>query len=119
MSAAQASFQWEDPFMLHAQLSDDERQVADAARAYCEGRLMPRVRDSFRHETTDLAIFSDNSIKHSWILALGGNNLTNDIAVGLQTALPEAEKLKQLYGCTLNVLEDREELIEMNSIKRQ
>ncbi len=63
--------------------------------------------------TTDLAIFSDNSIKHSWVLALGGNNLTNDIAVGLQTALPEAEKLKQLHGCTLNVLEDRDELIEI------
>ncbi|TBO34326.1 acyl-CoA dehydrogenase [Aquabacterium lacunae] len=59
MSAAKASFQWEDPFMLHSQLSDDERQVMDAARAYCEGRLMPRVRDSFRHETTDLAIFQE------------------------------------------------------------
>jgi glutaryl-CoA dehydrogenase len=59
MSAAKASFQWEDPFMLHAQLSDDERQVMDAARAYCDGRLMPRVRDSFRHETTDLTIFKE------------------------------------------------------------
>lgn len=63
--------------------------------------------------TTDLAIFSDNSIKHSWVLALGGNNLTNDIAVGLQTSLPEAEKLKQLYGCTLNALQNRDESIEI------
>jgi len=63
--------------------------------------------------TTDLAIFSNNSIKHSAVLALGGNNLTNDIAVGLQTSLPEAEKLKQTWGCCLTTLEDREEQIEV------
>jgi glutaryl-CoA dehydrogenase len=45
--------------MLSAQLSDDERQVMDAARAYAQGRLMPRVRDAFRHEQTDLAIFKE------------------------------------------------------------
>ena len=58
-SSAKAHFQWEDPFLLSAQLSDDERQVMDAARAYAQGRLMPRVRDSFRHEQTDLAIFKE------------------------------------------------------------
>jgi len=63
--------------------------------------------------TTDLAIFSNNSIKHSAVLALGGNNLTNDIAVGLQTSLPEAERLKQTSGCCLTTLEDREEQIEV------
>ncbi len=58
-SSSQASFQWEDPFMLSEQLSDDERQVMEAARAYSQGRLMPRVRDSFRHEETDLTIFKE------------------------------------------------------------
>ncbi|MEY2839933.1 MAG: hypothetical protein RJB60_2232 [Pseudomonadota bacterium] len=58
-SSSKASFQWEDPFMLSQQLSDDERQVMDAARAYSQGRLMPRVRDSFRNEETDLAIFKE------------------------------------------------------------
>jgi glutaryl-CoA dehydrogenase len=58
-SSSQASFQWEDPFMLSQQLSDDERQVMDAARAFSQGRLMPRVRDSFRNEETDLAIFKE------------------------------------------------------------
>ncbi len=58
-SPAKASFLWEDPFMLSQQLSDDERQVMDAARAYSQGRLMPRVRDSFRNEQTDLAIFKE------------------------------------------------------------
>ena len=58
-SSSNASFQWEDPFMLSQQLSDDERQVMEAARAYSQGRLMPRVRDSFRNEETDLAIFKE------------------------------------------------------------
>ena len=58
-SSSKASFQWEDPFMLSQQLSDDERQVMDAARAYSQGRLMPRVRVSFRNEETDLAIFKE------------------------------------------------------------
>ncbi len=48
--------------------------------------------------TTDLAIFAENNIKHTFVLALGGNNLTNDIAVGLRAPLPEAEKIKIKYG---------------------
>jgi cell division protein FtsA len=51
--------------------------------------------------TTDLAIFSENNIKHTFVLALGGNNLTNDIAIGLRAPVPEAEKIKKKYGtCT-------------------
>ncbi|MCW7541050.1 acyl-CoA dehydrogenase [Aquabacterium sp. A7-Y] len=56
---AQASFQWDDPLLLDQQLSEDERMVRDAARAYCQDRLMPRVLESFRHEKTDPAIFRE------------------------------------------------------------
>jgi cell division protein FtsA len=48
--------------------------------------------------TTDLAVFSGKNIKHTFVLALGGNNLTNDIAVGLRAPIPEAEKIKIKYG---------------------
>jgi len=48
--------------------------------------------------TTDLAIFSKKSIKHTFVLALGGNNLTNDIAIGLRAPIAEAEKIKKKYG---------------------
>ena len=48
--------------------------------------------------TTDLAIFSGKNIKHTFVLALGGNNLTNDIAVGLRAPIAEAEKIKKKYG---------------------
>src|SRR5882672_6507972 len=60
MSATtKASFHWHDPLLLERQLDDDERQVRDAARAYCQDRLAPRVLDAFRHEKTDPAIFRE------------------------------------------------------------
>jgi glutaryl-CoA dehydrogenase len=53
------TFNWEDPFHLSSQLTEDERQVQDAARAYCQDRLLPRVTEAFRHEKTDVAIFRE------------------------------------------------------------
>jgi glutaryl-CoA dehydrogenase len=54
-----ASFQWDDPLLLDAQLSDEERMVRDAARSYCQDRLKPRVLEAFRHERTDASIFRE------------------------------------------------------------
>ena len=48
--------------------------------------------------TTDLAVFSNKNIKHTFVLALGGNNLTNDIAIGLRSPLAEAELIKIKHG---------------------
>ena len=56
---ANAKFNWEDPFLLDQQLTDDERMVRDAANAYCQGRLAPRVLNAFRNETTDISIFRE------------------------------------------------------------
>lgn len=53
------SFNWEDPLLLDSQLAADERQVRNAARSFAEKALKPRVRDAFRHETVDPAIFRD------------------------------------------------------------
>ena len=52
-------FDWQDPFGIERQLSDDERQVRDAAHAYCQDRLLPRVQQAFRDEHTDAAIFRE------------------------------------------------------------
>jgi glutaryl-CoA dehydrogenase len=54
-----APFHWEDPLLLSEQLSSEERQVMEAARAYAQGRLAPRVLEAFRHEKTDPAIFRE------------------------------------------------------------
>jgi glutaryl-CoA dehydrogenase len=57
--ARAAKFSWDDPLQLDAQLSADERAVRDAASAYCQERLGPRVLEAFRHEKTDPAIFRE------------------------------------------------------------
>jgi len=53
------SFAWDDPFLLDRQLDADERAVRDAARAYCQDKLAPRIVDAFRGESTDPAIFQE------------------------------------------------------------
>ena len=50
---------WEDPFLLEQQLSDEQRMVRDSARQYAQEKLLPRVREAFRQEDTDLAIFRE------------------------------------------------------------
>ncbi len=52
-------FDWEDPFRLAEQLSEEERMLAEAARAYAQGELQPRVIDAFREEKTDPEIFRE------------------------------------------------------------
>ena len=63
--------------------------------------------------TTDLAIFSGNNIKHTFVLALGGNNLTNDISIGLRAPQAEAEKIKTKYGTCLVPNVSGDETIEV------
>jgi cell division protein FtsA len=48
--------------------------------------------------TTDLAVFAGRNIRHTFVLALGGDNVTNDIAIGLRAPMAEAEKIKIRYG---------------------
>lgn len=59
MSQPKVAFDWADPFFLDDQLTPDERAVRDAARTYCQERLLPRVQEAFRHEKTDRAIFNE------------------------------------------------------------
>jgi cell division protein FtsA len=63
--------------------------------------------------TTDLAVFSEKNIKHTFVLALGGNNLTNDIAVGLRAPIAEAEKIKKKFGSCLSRSIHEEETLEV------
>jgi cell division protein FtsA len=52
--------------------------------------------------TTDLAVFSGRNIRHTFVLALGGDNITNDIAIGLRAPMAEAERIKKKYGTCLS-----------------
>ncbi len=66
--------------------------------------------------TTDIAIFANDAIKHTAVLALGGQNLTNDIAFGLRTPMLAAEKVKVKYGCALTDMVRHNEVIEVPSV---
>ena len=66
--------------------------------------------------TTDIAVFTEGSIRHTAVIPLGGNHLTNDIAVGLRTPTAEAEKIKQISGCCLASMVGKDETIEVPSV---
>ncbi|MBI4589888.1 MAG: cell division protein FtsA [Candidatus Rokubacteria bacterium] len=66
--------------------------------------------------TTDVALFRDGAIVHTGVLALGGDHISNDIAVGLRTPTAEAEELKKRHGCALTALVREEETIEIPSV---
>jgi cell division protein FtsA len=66
--------------------------------------------------TTDMALFRDGAIWHTGVLALGGDHITNDIAVGLRTPSAEAEELKKRYGCALTSLVPEDETIQVPSV---
>ncbi len=68
--------------------------------------------------TTDIALFKDGHLCHSGVLALGGNNFTNDVAIGLRIPTLEAEKLKKNEGCSMiSLLRDTDD-VEIHSDKR-
>lgn len=54
-----AKFNWQDPFLIEQQLTEDERMIRDTAYAYCQDKLMPRVLEQFRNEQTDPKIFRE------------------------------------------------------------
>ncbi|MCH7746656.1 MAG: cell division protein FtsA [Acidobacteria bacterium] len=66
--------------------------------------------------TTDLAIFEHGSLWHTGVVAMGGDHFTNDIAVGLRTPIPDAEKTKRRSGCALASLVDEDQTIEVASV---
>jgi cell division protein FtsA len=66
--------------------------------------------------TTDLAIFEKGAIWHTAVLPAGGDHFTNDLAVGLRTPIPDAERLKRKHGCSLATLVEGDEGIEVPSV---
>ena len=57
MTSNPRGFRWDDPLLIDAQLSDEERMARDSVQAYAQDKLAPRVLEAFRHEKTDAAIF--------------------------------------------------------------
>jgi cell division protein FtsA len=66
--------------------------------------------------TTDIAIFSEGAIRHTAVIPIAGDQVTNDIAVALRTPTQHAEDLKMKYACALRQLTSAEETIEVPSV---
>jgi cell division protein FtsA len=66
--------------------------------------------------TTNVALFREGAIWHTAILPLGGDHITNDIAVGLRTPVGDAEELKKRYGCALTARVPAEETVDVPSV---
>jgi cell division protein FtsA len=66
--------------------------------------------------TTDFAIFERGSLWHTGVISVGGDHFTNDIAVGLRTPVPDAEKVKRRCGCALSAMVGEDEVMEVASV---
>ena len=66
--------------------------------------------------TTDFALLHDGTVKHTAIIGIGGNHITNDIAAGLRTPFNDAERLKQLYGCAAARMVTEDERVQIPNI---
>jgi len=66
--------------------------------------------------TTDIALYHDGTVKHTAVLGIGGNHVTNDIAAGLRTPFNDAERIKQHYGFAKATMVSEDERVEVPSL---
>ena len=87
----------------HAVLTDDEKELGAALVDIGGG-------------TTDIAVFHDGAIKHTAVIPIAGDQVTNDIAISLRTPTQYAEEIKIKYACALSQLANSDETIEVPSV---
>lgn len=66
--------------------------------------------------TTDIAIYHDGTVKHTAVVGIGGNHVTNDIAAGLRTPFNDAERIKQRHGCARASMVNSDERVDVPSV---
>ncbi len=97
-------FQWQDPLMLDLQLSDEERMIRDAAHAYSQGELLPRVISAFREERFDREIMTEMGAQGLLGVTLPeeyGGAGANHVAYGLVAR--EVERVDSGYRSAMSV----------------
>ncbi len=87
----------------YAVLSEDEKELGVAVLDLGGG-------------TADLAVFYDGSIRHTAVIGLGGENVTNDVAIGLRTPRDQAERIKIEHGVSLQAMVEADEIIEVPGV---
>jgi glutaryl-CoA dehydrogenase len=99
-----ADFDWADPLLLDQELSEDERMVRDNARRFCEDKLVPRVRDDFRHERFDrglIVAMGEMGFLGATLPEEEGGTGLNHVAYGLIAR--EVERIDSGYRSMLSV----------------
>ena len=86
-----------------ATLSDDEKELGCVLIDIGGGK-------------TNVAVYHHGAVRHTVVLPIGSDHFTNDIAVGLRTPIPEAERLKKEFGCVLASMTDEEMVIEFTGV---
>ncbi len=66
--------------------------------------------------TTDIAIYSDNSIRHTAVVGMGGEYVTKDIAQGIRTPIDQAEEIKRKYGCSFAPLVKQNQFVSVPGV---
>ena len=73
-------------------------------------------------EVTSLMLFGRGAVQHTTVFPFGGTHFTKDIAHGLRVSIPEADRIKQLYGCVAGYLmndEEKQSIIEITPVGRK
>jgi len=86
-----------------AVISDDEKDLGVALMDVGGG-------------TTDLVVYTHGAIRHTAVIPIAGDQITNDIAMALRTPTKEAEEIKRRYGCALRELADAKEMVEVPGV---
>ncbi len=66
--------------------------------------------------TTDMAVFTNGAIRHTAVIPIAGDQITNDIAMALRTPTKDAEDIKQRFGCALSQLADPQEMVDVPGV---
>ncbi|MCK5095546.1 MAG: cell division protein FtsA, partial [Spirochaetes bacterium] len=66
--------------------------------------------------TTDVLVYKSGSIRHTNVISMGGNHVTNDISIGLRTPVHSAEEIKKKWGVALSELAEPDEMVEIPSV---
>jgi len=98
-----APFDWKDPFNIEDLLSEEERMIRDTARQYCQEKLLPRVRDAYRREHTDAAIFREMGELGLLGPALDGYGCTGTNYVSYGLIAKEVESVDSGYRSMFSV----------------
>jgi len=102
--SAKAQFNWQDPFLLEQQLSEEERLIRDSAHEHCQSKLMPRILEANRHESFDRSImneFGEMGLLGAMLPEEYGGSAVNHVSYGLIAR--EVERVDSGYRSAMSV----------------